>query len=284
MDSLGRRPELSSTSMPLPERLSRDRLVFLWAFVLIFAGLPALVSAGPLKKDWRLEPFEWHGSLGAGRLLSVRNPYGDVRARRSEGADIAVYAVMQRHRDDPREWKIAITAAGDDLAIEVVFAAGTVPADAAAGWGPRRVDMTVYVPAGARLQAETTAGLIEAKRLGGDVQARTAAGEIVITTSGNVDARSEEGRIRYSFLDSQWVGSARLVTRSGDIKVTLPRGANVALAIDTRGEISTDGALAPSAGPPLPDPPRHGFKAVFGAGGSPVAVESESGKVEVRQM
>jgi hypothetical protein len=252
--------------------------VYLWT-VLIFVGLPAAVGARPLQKDWRIEPFEWQGSLGAGRVFAVRNPHGDVRARRSEGPATAVYAAMQRHRDDPREWKISITEVGDGLAVDVVLAAGSVPAESAADWRPRRVDLTIYVPAGAKLRVETTAGLIEAKRLRGDVQARSAGGEIVITTSGNVDARSDEGRIRYSFLDPRWVGSARLATRSGDINVTLPRGANIDLAIHTRGEISTDGTLAPST-----DPSRHELKAVLGAGGSPVAVESESGRVAVRQI
>lgn len=251
MDSLGR-----------PGRRLRRRLVCSCLPLLLLAVLPSAAAAAPLKQDWRIEPFEWHGSLGAGRVLAVRNPYGDVRARRADGATTAVYAAMQRHRDDPREWTISIVESADGLAVEVVLAGGAVPA-AAADWAPRRVDLTVYVPTGARLRVETVDGLIEAKRLGGDVEARSVGGEIVVTTTGSVDARSEAGRIRYSFLDPKWVGSARLVTRSGDITLSLPRGANVDLAVQTRGENST---------------------AVLGAGGSRVAVESESGKVKVQQI
>ena len=241
----------------------RRRLVGLCLPFLLFALLPAGAAAGPLKQDWRIEPFEWHGSLAAGRVLAVRNPYGDVRARRADGGTTAVYAAMQRHRDDPREWTIAIAESADGLAVEVALAGGAVPAAAAADWAPRRVDMTVYVPAGAKLRVETVDGLIEAKRLRGDVEARSAGGEIVVTTTGSVEARSEAGRIRYSFLDAKWVGSARLVTRSGDITLTLPEGANVDLAVQSRGESST---------------------AVLGAGGSRVAAESESGKVEVQRI
>jgi hypothetical protein len=251
----------------------------LWAFAALLAGLPAGVGARPPIKDWRIEPFEWHGSLGAGRVLSVRNPYGDVRARRADGNSAAVYAAMQRHRDDPREWNVSIAQVGDGLVVDVVLESSAVPATSAAHWAPRRVDLTVYVPARAKLQVETTAGLIEAKRLGGDVEARSTNGEIVITTAGGVDARSQEGRIRYSFLDPAWVGRARLATRSGDITVTLPRGANVDLAIQTRGVISTGEALAPAA-----RKSRRLLKSRLGAGGSPVAVESESGKVEIQQI
>jgi hypothetical protein len=251
MDPLGR-----------PGRRLRRQFVCCCLPLLLLAVLPAAAAAGPLKQDWRIEPFEWHGSLAAGRVLAVRNPYGDVRARRADGGTTAVYAAMQRHRDDPREWTIAIAESADGLAVEVVLAGDAVPAGAA-DWAPRRVDMTVYVPAGAKLRVETVDGLIEAKRLRGDVEARSVGGEIVVTTTGSVEARSEAGRIRYSFLDPKWVGSARLVTRSGDIALTLPKGANVDLAVQTGGESST---------------------AVLGAGGSRVAVESESGRVEVQQI
>jgi hypothetical protein len=279
MDPLRRRPE-RRPPRPLSERPRRRSLVCFRLHLLLFAVLPAAVAAAPLKQDWRIEPFEWHGSLGAGRVLAVRNPYGDVRARRADGATTAVYAAMQRHRGDLRAWTISIAESADGLAVEVVLAGGAVPAAAAADWLPRRVDLTVYVPAGAKLRVETADGLIEAKRLGGDVEARSAGGEIVITTAGSVDARSDAGRIRYSFLDHRWVGSARLVTRSGDIILTLPSGANADLAIQTRGEISTGGALAPRAGATS----RHGLAAVLGAGGNLIAVESESGRVEVQQI
>lgn len=287
MDFLGHRPGSSPAPRPLPGRQPRgglhSRCALPLLLAVILAGLPAAAGARPLAKDWRIEPFEWHGSLAAGRVLTVRNPYGDVRARRSNGTSASVHAAMQRHRDDPREWKISVAETADGLAVEVVPAPGKVPAGAAADWGLRRVDLTVYVPAGARLRAETTAGLIEAKRLGSDVHARSAGGEIVVTTSGSVDARSEQGRIRYSFLDPQWAGSARLATRSGEVIVILPKRSNVALKVRTRGEISADGLPAPGGGPPRAGPKHHEFQRVIGTGASVVAVESESGKVEIRQ-
>ncbi len=258
----------------------RRALLFAPVFVLLLAALTAPAEAAPRMKDWRIEAFEWHGKLDGGRVLAVRNPFGDVRARRADGASAAVYAALQRHRDDPRQWKVAITEVAERLSVVVEPASAAAPAAAAANWAPRRVDLTVYVPPGAKLEVQTEGGLIEGKRLASDIEARSASGEIVLTTAGSVDARSREGRIRYSFLDPAWAGAARLVTRSGDIVLTLPEGANVDLAIHTRGVIAAGGALPPSAGPKS----RHGFEAKLGAGGSAVVVESESGRVEVQRI
>jgi hypothetical protein len=250
------------------------------AFLAMLAALAAAVAAAPAMKDWRIEPFEWHGKLEAGRQFTVRNPYGDVRARRADGTSAAVYAAMQRHRDDPRPWNVAIAEVTDGLSVHVELAAGTATGAApAADWTPRRVDLTVYVPPGARLSVQTEGGLIEGKRLASDIEARSRSGEIVITTAGSVDARSQEGRIRYSFLKPDWTGAARLTTRSGDIILNLPHGANVDLAIHTRGVIAAGAALAPGASAPS----RDGLEAKLGAGGSPVVVESETGRVEVQR-
>lgn len=245
------------------------------------AATPPADVEPPPTADWRVEPFEWRGELAAVDVVAVRNPYGDVRARRAEeGA--AVYAMMQRHRQDPRAWTIAIDEREKRLAIEVVPAAGAPSEDAAtaAAWAFRRVDMTVYVPAGAKLEVETAGGLIEAKRLRSDVEARSASGEVVITTAGSVDARSDTGAIRYSCLDAGWAGSARLATRTGDVAVVLPRDVDAELTVRTRGAVAGDGAPLAAAtredGGPL--------HAVLGTGANPVTIESESGNVEIRTI
>lgn len=257
---------------------SRGPVAWLCALALILAAPPADLGAAPSTDDWRLEPFHWRGTLAEGATVRVRNPFGDVRARRSEGNAVSVHAAQQRHREDPRQWTISIAEGENGLEVEVVLAEGTVPTAAAEDWAPRRVDMTVYVPASARLDVEIVDGLIEAKGLGGDVAARSVAGEIVIITAGSADVRSEEGRIRYAFADPKWVGATRLTGGAGDILVTLPAGADVDLAIRTGGDIATDLALAPS--------PETGGTShlVLGEGRSPIAIESDSGNVKVQRI
>jgi len=250
------------------------------AALLLLVALAAALDAAPLQQDWRIEPFEWRGSLGGARVLTVRNPYGDVRARRSEGDEVSVHAALQRHREDPREWTIAIEERGGGFAVEVQLADGKVPEAAAADWGLRRVDLTVYLPARAKLEVETVSGLIEAKRLGGDVEARSAGGEIVIIAAGSVDARSDSGPIRSAFLDPAWAGSARLATRGGAITVHLLESSDIDLTIRTRGEIASDVALAPSGGAD-PGTPR---RAPGSPGGGRVAIESETGNVNVQRI
>lgn len=250
----------------------------LLALILVLSAAASDLGAAPRKDDWRLEPFHWRGELGDAATVRVHNPFGDVRARRSEGNAVSVHAAQQRHREDPRQWTISIAEGENGLEVEVVLAEGTVPTAAAEDWAPRRVDMTVYVPASARLDVEIVDGLIEAKGLGGDVAARSVAGEIVIITAGSADVRSEEGRIRYAFADPKWVGATRLTGGAGDILVTLPAGADVDLAIRTGGDIATDLALAPS--------PETGGTShlVLGEGRSPIAIESDSGNVKVQRI
>jgi hypothetical protein len=244
---------------------------------LLLAG-SAMATDAPSKQEWSIEPFEWHGSPAAGQTLTVRNPWGDVRARRIDGSEVALYAVKQHHRDDPRPWRVAIAEGDDGLTVDVSIEDADEAAEPPIQWARRRLDLTIYVPAASTLRAETTTGLIEAKRLASRVEARSTRGEIVVTTTGSVDARSAEGRIRYSSLTPSWTGSARLVTGSGDIALALPRDADLDLSIRTGGEITADEALAPTPGEP------RAIHAVAGRGTGRVVAESATGNVVVRRI
>ena len=239
----------------------------------------ATAAAQPPIERWLIEPFEWEGKLEAGGSLTVRNPYGDVRARRSGRGAVGVYAVMQRHRDDPRVWRVVTTPHERGLDVGVILVTAGA-ADVAADWSRRRVDLTVYVPEGTPYEVHTDAGLIEAKRLASDVTARSSRGEIVVTTTGSVDARSASGRIRHGLLDAMWSGSARLATTTGDIAVTVPRGADVDLAVRTRGRVTAQGATLT----PRDDQPGGPVGLLLGKGASEIRVESASGAVLVRHL
>ena len=270
MEIRGRREE------PLAPRDSRAH-AGLWAVALIVAGAVPAVAAPPSMDEWRIEPFEWQGALDSGHRLTVRNPHGDVRARRSTSGDVAIFAAMQRHAGDPRAWRVAIEPVNGDLEVAVALGDAAVPAPLPADWSPRRIDLTVFVPDGAQLRVETGAGRIEAKRLRSDIEARSTSGEIVVTGSGSVEARSETGAIRYSFLSADWAGAARLSSGTGDITLVVPRDAAIDLTLRTRGEIA--GVAIPAASGSNGE-----RRLVVGGGGSPVVAESDTGRIALHRI
>jgi hypothetical protein len=175
--------------------------------------------------------------------------------------------VIQRLGSDP-DVGVNVERHGDTLAVTVVSPPGRVSVDQAelAKTAVDRVDLVVYVPAQAAFDAESLRGMVEARGLKSDVRAVTGEGEIRVTTSAAVEARSRGGAVTVS-MGREGSGPRRVESESGTLWVSLPDQGDYRLQVEAGGELSSEIELqAAAAAPGAP----HAGSAVLGHGTHPV--------------
>lgn len=180
--------------------------------------------------DGTIDNFRWTGPLAPAAGVSVLNPYGDVRVRVADGGEVEVSAMIQRWASQPATAEVRLGRRRGRLTIEVVY-------PAASGQDLRRVDLTVFVPAGAPLAVRTRDGLIQARGLANDVRLESAGGDVVVATTGAARVCVERGNIS-AVLGRDSRRASRLATRQGDITLRLPADADARVKIRAAGEIA----------------------------------------------
>jgi len=147
-------------------------------------------------------------------------------------------------------------------------------------WKRRRVDVTLFVPVEAELVAHTERGLIEAKGLESAIEAHSIWGDIVLSTGGPAVAYSERGKIDVHFGGTDWSSVARLQTLTGSISVLLPVDSNVAVEMETRGQLTTDFSLEVDH---HPDGALKTGSAVVGEASAELYLSSDRGNLSLRR-
>jgi hypothetical protein len=229
----------------------------------------------------RLERFHWSKDVGGEapiRALEVVNDYGDVRARLVKEPTLEASGVIQRLDPGPAGVGVTVERRGSVVAITVAYPPGR---QQDADPDPRqdrmdRLDLTVFVPAGVAFGARTIRGIVEARGLESDVTAATRAGDISVTTSGAVQARTVEGQVRVLLRPGSAQAPIVLQSVSGSLSLTVPAGADLDIRAETSGALSTDFPLKREAAAG-----RTRLSGVLGRGGRDVLAFSETGSVEV---
>jgi hypothetical protein len=254
------------------------RVVLLGAIPLLApaAARPASVPA----KEFRIDRFDWEADPDLARAvkrLVVRNDYGDVRARAAGDGPLLVHAVIQRLGSGP-DIGVNVERHGAALSVTVVAPPGrqAVSEERPGKTAVDRVDMVVYVPEGAMLEATTLRGIVEARRLKGPVEAETLDGEIRVDATGSVRARSLGGSIT-AVLDRATAASL-IETRTGTAWLSLPEGSDYRLIVEPGGNVTSQIPLREDT-----TAPRRRLTAVGGAALTPVVVRSDWGDVEIVQ-
>ncbi|MES1210746.1 MAG: hypothetical protein ABUL63_00300 [Acidobacteriota bacterium] len=216
--------------------------------------------------DWTIDNTRWTGPLLPETAIDVRNPYGDVRLRAADGGEVEVSAQIQRRTNDPARAELKIDRRRGRLRIEVAYP-----------MAPRgdlhRVDIAVFVPAGARIAVRTRDGMIQARGLENDVELASTGGNVTLSTSGTARVSAGRGNISAELQRDAWGRPPRLKTREGDITLTLPEDADAKVRVRAGEDI----ALRRTGRVDLLTP----RKAVFtlGKGTHPVSLKSERGRV-----
>lgn len=209
--------------------------------LLPLAGMDLAADAGEKKNSPPPEPEVFieserrEISLPQEATLRVVNLLGDVRARGTEADQLSVISVIQRFRPDQDDARVAIEEKEGRVEVTTHFPSAIAEATDRGLAG--RIDVTILVPSGARMEVETKAGLIEVKGVGRDLQARSRSGRIRVSTSQGVSAHSESGLVGVTLRDPGAERPARLTTRSGDIRADFPEDPLPALFARTGGAI-----------------------------------------------
>lgn len=209
---------------------------------LVFLMPQATVGIQLDSGDWQTERLEQSRPLGENDTIEIRNEYGDIRCRAGAVEQVEVLSNSQRLKDDPLMPRIHIGQRDGRMVIEVSFVTDETRTESPETdeMKRRRVDLTVIMPAEARLVAHTRGGLIEAKGLEREMQADSLSGNIVVSTTATIRARTERGSIKLDLKSDQWEIAPSLETVTGNIEVWLPHVANLTISAETQGRITTD--------------------------------------------
>lgn len=189
--------------------------------------LAILILVTALSGAAQQRDFEWHGPIARGSFIEIRGINGNVRALPSTSGEVEVTAQLEGQE----------TAAPVQVRMERGDSGVTVRSVLPGA----RVNFVVRVPAGVNFLGSTVNGGVEADSLSSDVQASTVNGQVRVSTTGTLKAKTVNGSITASLLKPSWSNSPELSTVNGAIRLVLPSSANAALEATTKnGKIVTD--------------------------------------------
>jgi hypothetical protein len=202
------------------------------------------------------------------------NPFGNVYARFGGYEDeVEIVGTFQRLETDRPELRVALSREADGLSVTVGPAIETRD----------RVDLVVFVPKGATLDARTVNGSIETEKVQGNVVADSVKGNIRIrAVKGRVSARTARGSITAALENDVTTEPQELTTETGDIEVYLWEDASMSVRVATSGLIGTDYSIEVEHRP-LEEPNKHA-SAVVGHGGPRLSLQSKEGQISLRRL
>jgi hypothetical protein len=259
---------------------SRRGQACLLVAALWLAGCTASADGAVPKELDRKETSQWFETVRPGQTVRVVNRFGRVYARfGGYEAKAEILATSQRLEAELPELEVRFSHGGDSLDISVGFAG-----EAGETTETRdRIDLVVFVPEGARLDARTRDDLIDVKKLKGDVVASSLGGDLTINSvAGRVSAKTARGNITATLATGATTEPQDLTTQTGDIEVWLWEDADLSVSLATSGEISTDFTLAIEHHR-FEEPSKHAT-AVVGAGGPELTLRSKQGRVRLLRL
>lgn len=244
--------------------------------LLILGG--ARAEDPPSETAWKKESAQWFETIRPGATVRIVNPTGGIYARFGGYENrVELISTTQRREPDPGP---VVSSSPTESGLDVVVRPGPAPEP---GSAPGRVDLVVFVPLGARLDAQTDHDQIQVKGMRGDVNASSGTGDIWIrSVAGSVDAKSARGDISVVLETGVTHETQDLTTETGDIEVYLWEDADMAVRLATSGEISTDFSLQIEHR--RNEEPGKRAVAVVGDGGPELVVSSKRGHVSLLRL
>ena len=252
--------------------VSRGAAIPFATFALVLVALPA--GAAEADETWQKESAQWFETIEPGGRVRVVNPLGDIRARFGGYEDqVEVLATLQYTDRQASRPEVTLSRVGTGLDVSTRWRQGD-------GAGRGRIDLVVFVPQGATLDARTEDGLLEAKGLKGDLIASSFKGTVRIRSiQGRVSAKSARGAISAALETGVTDRPQSFTTETGDIEVYLWEDANLQVRLATSGEISTDFSIDIEHRR-FEEPGKQG-RATVGKGGPELVLESKRGRVRL---
>lgn len=195
--------------------MSFSRSLFL-AFALAPAALGAQEPAGDL--------FTWSGRLAAGATFGIRHYNGPIDVREGTGDRVEFRAERRSRRAN--ELSFQVQNETDGVTICGVFRGRSAcESGRRNGWdwdeGPPSSRITVLLPKGVRLAANTGNGDVTVEKASNDVEIRSGNGDVRVTlTAGQVDVTTGNGELE---IDGA-TGPVRATTGNGRVYVMTSSG------------------------------------------------------------
>jgi hypothetical protein len=237
--------------------------------LLVAATLAACARPSPRTSDevFELDSFRWRAEGTPQGVILATNEWGDLRVRTAHRGGLVVSAMIQKIGTTRDELEVRIDEAAETVVVRVVPRVAE----------PRgRVDLTLLVPPGKRVEGTTRDGLAEIK-YNGDVVARTRRGNVLIETPAHARAHSETGAITAKLSGNAWQQAQSFASGSGDITIWLPEDANLVLRAATGGAIDVGFPQATGSGGGTVPP----VETTLGHGGPELRIDSVHGDVRV---
>ena len=246
------------------------------------AAVLILSAAAPAAAQ---EKWNWHKVIPAGKTIEIKGIIGDITATPASGNEVEVVATKKGRRYDASSVKIEAVEHAGGVTICAIY-----DDDDDCDEGGRsgnshdndtRVDFEVRVPRNVLFEGRTVIGDIEASGLSADVNASSVTGNVIVSTSGLVEAgtvsgsiRARMGRTNFDRLDFRTV--------SGDIVLEMPSDLNTDISFTTvSGDVTSDWAIQMRSGSTSPG---RRVRGTIGKGGRQISLSTVSGDVELKKI
>lgn len=265
--------------------LSRFRLGAMLA-----AGV-AILCAGPANGQEKRtvfteSNFHWQANLKSGQTLEIINRNGQIEASNAGGGAAQVEGVKKSTSGEDQLF-VELVEYPDGATICAVYAKEATQGRCHRGgvsesWSHSdhhaKLDFSVQVPKGVRLNLKTSNGNIHARGLESVVDAATTNGEVEVSTSEWAAAKSTNGGVRVAMGNAKWSGELELATTNGSVSLTLPATAEFTLrASTTNGGLHTDFPVTVSG-----NFSSKSVSGTVGAGGRDLRLATTNGGIELR--
>lgn len=237
--------------------------------LLVAATLAACARPSSRTTDeaFELDSFRWRAEATPQGAILATNEWGDLRVRTAQRGGLVVSAMIQKIGTAKDELEVRVQESAETVVVTVVPLVAE----------PRgRVDLTLIIPPGKRLEGATRDGLAEIKYKG-DVVARSRRGNLLIETPGHASARSETGGITAKLSGKTWHQALSFASDSGDITIWLPEDANLVLRAATGGALDVGFPQAAGSG----GQGAARVETTLGLGGPQLHIDSIDGDVRV---
>ncbi len=231
--------------------------------------------------DYVLSNFKWDGPMRAGESVTVRNPYGGIRCRRTGTDELVVSAQIQSFTDGPAPVIDVVEAQGGYVVRIDHEHSGRAEfgGDYDSGFAGR-VDVTVLLPSRTRAVLSTENDTLRVKGFNGSVSATTRGGDISYRAKGDFELTTDSGNVEAFIDDYRPKKSGEINTGTGNVVVVLdPEDATVSVRAESSGKLVFERGEDVRAGQ---NRGKERLTVRMGGGERELKVSSESGNITIK--
>jgi DUF4097 and DUF4098 domain-containing protein YvlB len=252
-------------------------------------ALSLFVAATPLAAQ---QPdFRWEKALAAGSYVSVHNLNGDVDVTPSTSGKVEITAIKRGNRRYFEDVTVEVVETARGVTICPMFR----DADMECGdrgfrvhgrrgrdddWNDVSIDISVKVPKGMEVSANSVSGDVGVVGAEGEVRAGSVSGDVrmVDLRATSVRASSVSGDVDIRVAAFTGPGDLRFTSVSGNVTAELPQNMDADVRMrSVSGSLDSDFALTLNG-----RMSRHSLEARIGKGGRDLEVTTVSGNVRLR--